>query len=132
MAERQSPRSAVPTLDLVVAAARAADAKKGERTLVLDVSDVLSITGWFVITSGSNTRLVKTITEEVEAGVAEAGGPKPLRIEGLDGLRWVLMDYGDFVVHVFLDEERDYYELERLWSDVPRVEWAAGGAPVGS
>ncbi|HMQ28583.1 MAG TPA: ribosome silencing factor [Acidimicrobiales bacterium] len=121
----------MPTLDLVVAAARAADAKKGERTLVLDVSDVLSITGWFVIASGSNSRLVKTITEEVEEAVVAAGGPKPLRIEGLDGLRWVLMDYGDFVVHVFLDEERDYYELERLWSDVPRVEWAPGEAPVG-
>ena len=114
-----------------MAAARAADAKLGERTLVLDVSDVLSITGWFVITSGRNSRQVKTIAEEVEERVAVAGGVKPLRVEGLDGLRWVLLDYGDFVVHVFLDEERDYYELERLWSDVPRVEWAAGEASVG-
>lgn len=109
----------------MVAAARAADAKSGARTLVLDVSEVLSITGWFVITSGANARQVKTIAEEVEERVADGGGPRPRRIEGLDGLRWVLMDYGDFVVHVFLDEERDYYELERLWSDVPRVDWAA-------
>lgn len=106
-----------------MAAARAADAKMGRRTLVLDVSDVLSITGWFVITSGANTRQVKTIAEEVEQQVAAAGGARPLRTEGLDGLRWVLLDYGDFVVHVFLEEERDYYELERLWSDVPRVDW---------
>ncbi|MGH9244943.1 MAG: RsfS/YbeB/iojap family protein [Acidimicrobiales bacterium] len=54
----------------------------------------------------------------------QAGGPKPLRIEGLDDRTWVLMDYGDFVVHVFLQETREYYELERLWSDVPRVPWA--------
>ncbi len=108
---------------MVLAAARAADAKLGRRTLVLDVSDVLSITGWFVITSGSNPRQVKTIAEEVEEQVAAAGGLRPLRTEGLDGRRWVLLDYGDFVVHVFLDEERDYYDLERLWSDVPRVDW---------
>lgn len=116
-----------------MAAARAADAKLGARTLVLDVSDVLSITGWFVITSGANSRQVKTIAEEIEDQVAGAGGPRPLRVEGLDGLRWVLLDYGDFVVHVFLDEERDYYELERLWSDVPRVAWEADaeGAAVG-
>lgn len=112
-------------------AARAADGKLGARTIVLDVSDVLSITGWFVITSGANSRQVKTIAEEIEEQVSAAGGPRPLRIEGLDSLRWVLMDYGDFVVHVFLDEERDYYELERLWNDVPRVAWesyAAGDA----
>ncbi len=108
---------------MVLTAARAADAKLGQRTLVLDVSDVLSITGWFVITSGSNPRQVKTIAEEVEEQVAVAGGLRPLRTEGLDGRRWVLLDYGDFVVHVFLDEERDYYDLERLWSDVPRVDW---------
>ena len=92
---------------------------------MLDVSDVLSITGWFVITSGANPRQVKTIAEEVESQVADAGGPRPLRVEGLDNARWVLLDYGDFVVHVFLEEERDYYELERLWSDVPRVAWQA-------
>jgi ribosome-associated protein len=123
----------VPSLDLVITAARAADAKLGDRTIVLDVSDVLSITGWFVITSAANTRQVKTLAEEVEEQVAAAGGARPLRVEGLDGRRWVLLDYGDFVVHVFLAEERDYYELERLWSDVPRVDWQteADEAAVG-
>ena len=53
----------------------------------------------------------------------EAGGIKPLRVEGAEARRWVLLDYGDFVVHVFLDTERAYYELERLWSDVPKVDW---------
>lgn len=97
---------------------------------MLDVSDVLSITGWFVITSGANPRQVKTIAEEVESQVADAGGPRPLRVEGLDNARWVLLDYGDFVVHVFLDEMRAFYDLEKLWRDVARVDWrAAVGDP---
>lgn len=106
-----------------VVAARAAAAKKGEDTLILEVGQILAITDSFVITSGSNPRLVRTIAEEVEARVAAECGPKPLRTEGLDDARWVLLDYGDFVVHVFLDEVRRYYDLERLWSDAPRVEW---------
>lgn len=76
-----------------------------------------------MITSAGNHRLVRTLVDEVEAKIAEAGGPKPRRIEGRDALQWVLMDYGDFVVHVFDDEARSFYELERLWSDVPRIEW---------
>jgi ribosome-associated protein len=102
-------------------AAHAAAAKKGERTVVLEVGRVLAITDLFVITSASNTRLVRTIVEEVEKAVKDGGGPSPLRIEGLDEAQWVLMDYGDLVVHVFLDEVRRYYDLERLWGDVPRV-----------
>ncbi|MEO9224371.1 MAG: ribosome silencing factor, partial [Acidimicrobiales bacterium] len=70
-------------------------------------------------------RLVRTIADEVERQVAAAGGPRPIRVEGLDDLRWVLMDYGDFVVHVFVDEAREYYDLERLWRDVPQLDWAS-------
>ena len=114
--------------DLLIAAAKAASDKKGEDTIILEVGGVLAITDAFVITSGANSRQVRTITEEVEKKIDEAGGAKPLRIEGLDDARWVLMDYGDFVVHVFLDEVRRYYDLERLWSDAPRVEWSATGA----
>ena len=108
-----------------MAAARAADAKKGDDTLVLAVGQVLTMTDAFVITSAANPRLVRTIAEEVELAVKQAGGPPPRRIEGLDDARWVLMDYGDFVVHVFLDEARAFYELERLWSDAPVWSWAA-------
>jgi len=90
---------------------------------VLAVGDVLSITDFFVIVSATNPRLVRTIAEEVEEQIRAAGGPNPLRVEGLDDLHWVLLDYGEFVVHVFLQETREYYELERLWSDVPSVEW---------
>ena len=111
-------------------AARAASAKKGEDILVLDVGDVLAITDAFVITSGRNRRQVVTIAEEVEAQVKDIGGPAPIRVEGLTEAQWVLLDYGDFVVHVFLDEVRRYYDLERLWADAPAVEWDEGVAAV--
>ena len=115
-----------------VEAARAADDKKGAETVVLAVGAVLAITDHFVITSGSNPRQVRTIADEVEHRISLAGGPKPLRIEGLDDLSWVLIDYGELVVHVFSEEARRFYELERLWSDVPRVEWQeAARSPAG-
>jgi ribosome-associated protein len=109
-------------------AARAADDKKGTDTVVLEVGPVLAITDAFVITSGANARQVRTIAEEIEEQVKLSDGPAPLRIEGLDDARWVLMDYGDFVCHVFLDEVREYYDLERLWADAPRLEWRAAAS----
>jgi ribosome-associated protein len=109
----------------VVAAALAADDKKGDDTVVLQVGGVLAITDFFVITSAPNTRLVKTIADEIEEHLRAIGGPAPLRVEGTDQLQWVLMDYGDFVVHIFIEEMRSFYELERLWKDVPRLDWRA-------
>ncbi|MDQ3642504.1 MAG: ribosome silencing factor [Actinomycetota bacterium] len=104
-------------------AARAASAKGGEDTVIIEVGLVLAITDAFVITSGRNGRQVKTIAEEVEARLKAEGGIKPIRVEGLGDSQWILLDYGDLVVHVFLDETREYYDLERLWSDAPRVAW---------
>lgn len=104
-------------------AARAADAKKATDTVVLEVGPILAITDAFVITSAGNPRQVRTITEEIELQLKADDGPHPLRIEGLDDARWVLMDYGDFIVHVFLDEARTYYDLERLWADAERLDW---------
>ncbi len=112
-----------PDAQWAITAALAAEAKSGTDIVVLDVGPVLSLCQYFVIASAANTRLVRTIAEEVEEQVAVAGGPRPLRVEGLQDLGWVLLDYGDMVVHVFLDETREYYDLERLWSDVERVEW---------
>jgi ribosome-associated protein len=107
----------------VVAAARAAEEKKAIDTVVLDVSDLLGITDAFVVTSGANDRQVRTIAEEVEKRVKEVGGPSPRRVEGLKDAAWALLDYGDFVVHVFQPEQRDFYELERLWADAPNIPW---------
>ena len=114
----------------VAIAARAAEAKGGEDTLVLDVGSLLSVTDAFVITSGSNSRQVRTIVEEIEEQVKAAGGPGPLRIEGLDDASWVLMDYGDFVVHIFGAETRAFYDLDGLWADAGRWEWQVA-APAG-
>ena len=89
--------------------------------MVLEVGELLGITDYFVITSGSNVRQVRTIAEEVELPSRRRAAASPRCIEGLDDARWVLLDYGDFVVHVFFDEARRYYNLERLWADAPRV-----------
>lgn len=112
-----------------VAAAAAADERKGVDTVVIDVGDVLVVTDLFVITHGNNARQVRSITEGVEEMVKEAGGPSPVRIEGADDRQWVLLDYGPFVVHVFDAERRSLYQLERLWGDCEVLDWqtAAGG-----
>lgn len=111
--------------DMAALAARAAADKHGQDTVVLEVGQVLAITDHFVITSGANARQVRAVVEEIEEQIKVSGGPAPIRVEGLDDARWVLMDYGDFVVHVFLDEVRRYYDLERLWADAPRLAWEA-------
>jgi ribosome-associated protein len=114
-------------------AAQAAADKKSADTVILDVGEVLAITDAFVITSAPNDRHVRTIVEEIEKQLKDAGGPSPLRVEGLREAQWVLLDYGDFVVHVFLDEIRSFYDLERLWSDAPRFPWEdRGRVAVGS
>ena len=130
MAERRVVDEAA-VVEWVKVAARAAAAKTEESTVVLEVGEVLAITSYFVVTGGRNARQVKTIAEEVEAAVAAVGGPRPLRTEGLDSLRWVLLDYGDFVVHVMLDEARRYYEIERLWADRPRLDLGLAAAADG-
>jgi ribosome-associated protein len=107
-------------------AARAAESKLGEDTAVLAMGELLVLTDAFVITSGHNTRQVKSIVDEVERQVGEVHGRKPVRVEGLADARWVLMDYGDFLVHVFLDEAREFYDLEHLWTDAPRMAWSEG------
>ncbi len=117
------------------AVARAASSKLGHDTVVLGVENLLGLTDAFVITSGSNPRQVRTISDEVERQVKLAGGGSPISVEGLDDARWVLMDYGDFVVHVFLDEVRRFYDLEGLWGDAEQWAWdekASGLAPAGA
>ena len=112
-----------------VLAARAADAKKGDDIVVLDVGDIIGIVETFVITSAPNTRLVRTIVDEVEKQLFDQTGVKPRSVEGLDDMSWVLLDYGDLVVHVFLEPTREFYGLERLWTDAARIAW--DGARAG-
>jgi ribosome-associated protein len=119
------PAGLATTEDWARLAAAVADDKNGADTIILDVGNVLAICDLFVVTSASNTRLVKTIAEEIEERIRQAGGPNPKQIEGLRDLQWVLVDYGDFVVHVFHDEARRFYDIERLYRDVPRVAWTS-------
>ena len=107
--------------DLALEAASAASSKKAERIVILDVSEQLVITDFFVICHGNNERQVKTIADEVERRLLEGHRVKPFRREGEREARWVLLDYVDFVVHVFNREDREYYDLERLWADAPIV-----------
>lgn len=104
-------------------AARAADDKLGRDTIIIDVGDVISVTDFFVISSAPTSRQVRAIAEEIEEQLTILDGPNPLRVEGRADHRWVLMDFGGFVVHILDDEYRAFYDLERLWSDCPRIDW---------
>jgi ribosome-associated protein len=106
-----------------IVAARTADDKKADDVLVLDVGESMSVTDMFVIASASNTRLVANVVRSIEDAVKEAGGSAPVSVEGLNEANWVLMDYAGFVVHVFLEETRRFYDLERLFADAKKVDW---------
>ena len=114
------------SLDLVRTAAAAAEDKKAEGILAFDVSEQLAITDAFLLASAGNERQVGAIVDEIEDKLREAGA-KPIRREGHREGRWVLLDYGDIVVHVMHDEEREFYALERLWKDCPTIDLGLGG-----
>ena len=116
------------TQALAVTAARAADDKQGSDIVVIDVGNVLPITSLFVVASASNSRLVRTIADAVTESVRNATGRSPVRSEGMAEAQWILVDYGDVVVHVFAEETRRYYEIERLYRDRPIIEWRPAGA----
>ena len=106
--------------ELVQLAALAADSKQAEDLVALDVSGPLPLTDVFFLATGRNERNVVAIANEIEDKLIEAGS-KPLRREGRAEGRWVLLDFGDIVVHVFHEEDRMYYSLERLWKDCPAI-----------
>lgn len=96
--------------------------------MVLDVAETLVITGYFVIATGTNDRQVRSIADAVEDALREKAGVKPIGREGEREGKWVLLDFADVVVHVFQPEERDFYRLEKLWSEAPRLELPAAVA----
>ena len=107
-------------LELLKVAVAAADSKAGEDIVAIDVSEPLPLTDVFLIVTGRSERNVVAIAGEIEDKLIESGA-KPLRREGRAEGRWILLDFGDLVVHVFHEEERVYYGLERLWKDCPVV-----------
>lgn len=106
--------------ELLSVAARAADSKQGEDLVALDVSGPLPLTDVFLLVTGRNERNVQAIAGEIEDKLIEAGA-KPLRREGRAEGRWILLDFGDLIAHVFHEEDRLYYSLERLWKDCPVI-----------
>jgi ribosome-associated protein len=108
--------------DLARLAAQTAAAKQGQDIVILDVGDLIAITDYFVIVSGSSERQLATIVEAVE-GALKPEGSRPVRREGESGARWLLLDFVDFVVHVFQEDEREFYRLENLWHDAPVLDW---------
>jgi ribosome-associated protein len=101
-------------------AADAAESKKGEQVIILDMHEVTLVADYFVIASASNVIQVQSIADAVEESLAEAGASLPRRIGGAHA-HWVVLDYGGLVVHIFTAEERAYYNLERLWGDATLV-----------
>ena len=120
-------------VELAIAAARAASDLKADEIIALDVSEQLVLTDVFLIASGTNERQVSAIVDAVEESLHKVGA-KPIRREGKSEGRWVLLDFGDIVVHVQHAEDRVYYALERLWKDCPVIDLpvdARGGAGEG-
>ena len=112
----------VTPLELAKVAAYAADDKKATDLVLLDLSSKTDVCDYFLICTGANPRQVDAIVDEVREKVSANCGLSPLSCEGREGLSWVLVDYGSVVVHVFKPETRDFYRLEALWGDAPRVE----------
>ena len=116
--EAASPR------ECAIIAARAADEKKATDIMVQEVGDLISMTEYFVIATAANNRQVDAIIDVIEEAERLQAHVKPLHREGTDDGLWALLDYGNFVVHVFQPETRDYYRLEDLWNDAPIVDLA--------
>lgn len=119
-AKKLTKRGLPPQVRLSV---KAGQAKKGEDVLVLDLRELTSFTDFFVILTGNSSRQNAAIVESIEQDLKKKK-TRPLGIEGKEVGEWILMDYGDFVVHVFSKRAREYYSLEKLWGDAPRVAYA--------
>lgn len=109
--------------------ANAAADKKAENIVLLDVRGLASFTDFLVISSGTSDRQVRAVGEHIEEKVKEAHGPRTIGREGYEQGEWVLVDFGEVVVHLFTDEERRAFDLENLWGDAPRLRWDPKNPP---
>jgi ribosome-associated protein len=113
------------SLERACLSARVAADNKARDVVVLDMRGITPLYDFFVLASGTSRRQIHTIAEEIDAGLREHGDQR-LSIEGYEASKWVVQDYGDVVVHVFSPETREYYRLEELWDDAPRIDWERG------
>ncbi|MGD9563389.1 MAG: ribosome silencing factor [Pyrinomonadaceae bacterium] len=122
------PNAATPFTEIdpeVQLAVRCAADKKAIDIKVLDLRQVATFTEFFVIASGTNQRQVQAIADEITEQLKKQLGTRAIRVEGYSAGEWVLLDFGDFVIHIFNKEAREFYDLERLWRDAQRVEMPA-------
>jgi ribosome-associated protein len=112
-------------------AVSAAQDKKAEDILILALSAITAFTDYFIIMHGRSNRQLNALCDAIERSLRKER-IKPLSIEGQKNAEWILMDYGSFIIHIFIKEKRDYYALERLWADVPRLEIAEPPEPQSS
>ena len=108
--------------EMAILAAKALDDKKGKEIRVLEITELTSLADYFVICSGGSNTQINALCDNVEKLIAEQAGEKPLHREGYRGGTWVLLDYGCIAVHVFNDEAREFYSLERLWQDAKEID----------
>src|SRR5262245_51322115 len=113
------------SVDLALLCARVGEDNKGKNILVLDMRGITPLYDFFVIMTGTSRRQIHTLAEEIDAAL-RAEGQERLSISGYQASRWVVQDYGDVVVHIFDQDAREYYGLEDLWADAPRVDWRHG------
>jgi ribosome-associated protein len=124
---RPRTRSGISAVDLLRTAADAALGKKAQSPLALDLRDLDGVCDYFLIVSASSEVQVRAVAEAVEEKLRERGA-RPWHIEGMEGRRWVLLDYVEVVVHVFHHKTREYYMLDRLWGDARSVDLGVEGA----
>ena len=120
--QRAEHLQTLSSLERACLCARVAVENKGRDVTVLDMRGITPLYDFFVLVSGQSRRQVHTLTEEIDAALHEQGDRR-LGIEGYEASKWVVQDYGDVVVHVFNPDTREYYALEELWADAPRVDW---------
>jgi ribosome-associated protein len=112
----------LPSLDRACLSARVAFENKGRDIVVLDLRKITPLYDYFVIATGTSRRQIHTITEDIDAALRRVGDRR-LSVEGYESSTWVVQDYGDLLIHVFNPQTREYYALEELWADAPRVDW---------
>jgi ribosome-associated protein len=109
--------------DMSIIAARAMDAKKGSKITVLKLEDLTILTDYFVVATGNSRVQTQAMAAAVEEKLKDQG-VSPMRMEGFQEGRWILMDYGRVIVHIFQEDERSFYNIERLWADAPALDYA--------
>lgn len=123
--QKVAPTAEISSEQLACDIAEAADDKKAEDIVLLRVTEVSYLTDYFVIATGFSTTQIKAICDSIEQQIEEKYQLTPLRIQGRTDARWIVVDYGEVIVHIFMQEEREYYNLEAFWGHAERIEFSA-------